>query len=542
MIRAERLSVTTPPKPGDAGIRCRLPIDGAVWVWHPGAGPGRRSAVRFSCPFTTSGEAVELEISADQRFILFCDGVEVGRGPDRGEPGGWACHRYRIGLPAGTHALDAVAWWLPDDERPGAQASVKPGFAVVGLGPHQAALSTGTAPWTARMLPWAVHPRPKELGYHVIGCGFDLDGAAPESDPAAPVAVQKTWDDLFGTVVAPWRCAPSPLPEQERALVAGGRVRLVQPDHATVMGPETGAGAFTGLAEGSPVTVPAGGTVQILWDFADYVCGYPRLVLAGGAGSTVEIGWAESLYDEAPHPHARKGDRAACAGKHWLGFADLVRHPGGERAYEIPWWRSGRWLRLAVTTGSEPLTIRDARPLRTGHPFTRRWAFAADRDLGGVLDLCERGLRRCVHETFVDCPYYEQMQYVGDTRVQALAWLAACGDPRPVRRALELFDRSRWVNGFVAERAPTTWPQMSATYSLVQPAMLRDYAMWVDDADTVRALLPGTRSAMEHALACIEDDLPHHLPGWLFCDWVARPDWARGVPGATGWKAGEGIV
>jgi alpha-L-rhamnosidase len=541
-ITAERLLVPPAPRPGDAAIRQRHPIDAATWVWHPDAAPGARSAVRFAVAFSTAGEPVELEISADQRFILSCDGVEIGRGPDRSEPGGWSCHRYRIALPAGAHRLDAVAWWLPDGERPGAQASVKPAFAVVGLGAHREALSTGIAAWTAQTLAWNVHPRPAQLGYHVIGCGFALDGAAADG-PAVPVAiVQKTWDDLFGTVATPWRCAPSPLPEQARSLVAGGRIRLVQHDHDLVMGAESGPGPYGGIAEGRPVTVPAGTTVQILWDFADYVCGYPRLVLAGGAGSTVEIGWAESLYDEAPHAHAAKGDRAACAGKHWLGFADLVLHPGGERAYDVPWWRSGRWLRLAITTGAESLTIRDARPLRTGHPFTRRWAFSTDRDLAGVLDLCERGLRNCVHETFVDCPYYEQMQYVGDTRVQALAWLAATGDARPVRRALELFDRSRWVNGFIAERVPTTWLQMSATYSLVQPALLRDYALWADDAETVRALLPGTRSAIEHALGCVEDDLPHHLPGWLFCDWVKRPDWARGVPGSTAWKSGDGVV
>jgi hypothetical protein len=35
--------------------------------------------------------------------------------------------------------------------------------------------------------------------------------------------------------------------------------------------------------------------MQILWDFEDYVCGYARLSLAGGAGSKVAIEWAEAL-------------------------------------------------------------------------------------------------------------------------------------------------------------------------------------------------------------------------------------------------------
>lgn len=549
-MNCERLSVAPLPRSGNAGIRTRYPIDGAAWVWHPDVPHGARSFVEFARDFALARDgALEFEISADQRFILACDDVEFGRGPDRAELGGWSAHRYRVTLPAGAHRLSALAWWLPETERPMAQATARPAFALVGLDDAAALLSTGQTAWRVRSLNgWRARPHPKAMGFHVIGCGFEVDGGAESGPWVTPVTVARGMDELYGSVTTPWRCEPSPLPEQARSLVTGGRIRVVQPDHASRIVAETPAGAWDGLPEGRPVTVPPHQTVQVLWDFTDYVCGYAQLALAGGAGSTVDVTWAEAPYEATPgasrpHQHAAKGDRGACAGKHWLGFGDLFHHPGGARRYASPWWRSGRWLRLAVATASEPLIIRDARPLRTGHPFTRRWAFDCDRDLGGVLDLCERGLRNCAHETFVDCPYYEQMQYVGDTRLQALAWLAATGDPRPVRRALELFDRSRWVNGFVAERAPTGQVQMSATYSLVQPAMLRDYALWTDDAATVRRLLPGTRAALEHAVACLDDTgLPALLPGWLFVDWVARPDWARGVPGATGWQTGAGVT
>ncbi|QDU72961.1 alpha-L-rhamnosidase-related protein [Mucisphaera calidilacus] len=537
-----RLPLSPAPRPGDAGSRHRYPIDTAAWVWAPGWQPDQRSFVRFSLDFlTTDDQPLLLEVTADQRYVLTLDGLEAGRGPDRAELNGWSFHRYKIPAHAGQHRLEAWCWWLPAREKPLAQVTHRPGFALVGLDHLRQTLTTGIAPWKAAVQNgWQPHPSPDKFGYHVVGCGFEIQGHARPEPPADAVVVHQARDQLDGVLTSPYRCEPSPLPEQQRSLFQGGTLRAVQHDHDTTIRSESNNPDLAPLTAGQPVEIPANTTLQLLWDLEDYLCAYPRLTLDNGRGSTVEMTWAESLYDHQAGAFEPKGDRAAVAGKQWLGFGDLFRHPGGHKHYDIPWWRSGRWLRLAIQTAEQPLTLRDARPLTTGYPHQPRWAFDCDHTFPAVFPLCEKSLARCVHETFIDCPYYEQLQYTGDTRVQALAWLATTADPRPVRRALELLDRSRWLNGFVAERAPTCEPQTSATYSLVQPAILRDYAMWADDAESVRSLLPGSRAALEHALACIDDTgLPTQLPGWLFVDWVARPDWERGVPGCTSPTPGE---
>lgn len=532
---AKRVPVATAERPGDAAIRIRYPIDRAVWIWHPAHRAGERAFVRFTLPFRLEEHCdLIFDVSADQRFILRIDGQEIGRGPDRSELGGWAFHRYRIRPAAGSHTLEALVWWLPRDERPIAQVSALPAFALAGIDQADTLLSTGKAPWRARLLDgWSIRKKSPQLAYHVIGCGFHLTGGMPEGGLTEPVVVTRGGDSLTGVVHTPWRCEPSPLPEQARSLFAGGRICWTQDNHETRLSHNAPRAEWERMVAGETITIPPASELQLLWDFETYVCAYPQIEVDGGKASHITMEWAEALYNEAPPTaHTPKGHRGEVAGKHWLGFGDSIDHPGGEATYAVPWWRSGRYLRLTLRTGEEALVIKDARPLQTGHPFSRRWTFACDEDLAEVLDLCESGLRHCVHETFVDCPYYEQMQYVGDTRTQALTWLAATGDRRPVQRALDLFDRSRWVNGFVAERCPTDQLQMSGTYSLIQPLILKDYAWWTDDAATVRRLLPGTRSMLECALACLdEDDLPSKLPGWLFVDWVARPDWPFGSPG-----------
>jgi hypothetical protein len=533
-MQPERIPVEPAPIPGNAGIVRRYPLDEAVWIWKGGMETGPSRFVEFLLRWTMDADSrVEFDLTADQRFRVEIDGRETGRGPDRSEFGGWSFHRYGADLAAGDHEIRVLCWWLSEGDRPVAQVSDRPAFALKGLGDLEAVLSTGEGDWRVRER-GDIRPGKKtgKLSYHVIGCSFELDGAVEPGSWEEPVPVLKTAPNSTGIVGAPWRLEPSPLAEQRRERFTGGRVRWTGEGVATTCGGDGNGREWQGLTRGGEVEIPANTSRTWFWDFETYVCGYPELDVCGGAGARVEMQWAESLY-ETPEPDAsdHKGHRGECAGKHWLGFGDTVLHPGGDRRYRVPWWRSGRWLRLVVTTGAEALILRDLRPLTTGYPFERAWRFAADEDLVPMLEVCEAGLRNCAHETFVDCPYYEQMQYLGDTRTQALTWMVASADPRPLIRALDLFDRSRWVNGFHAERCPTGELQMSATYSLVYPPLLRDAAWWLDEPEAVRRLLPGMRSALEAALACVDGEgLPSGLPGWLFVDWVDRPLWKHGLP------------
>lgn len=524
-LSATRVPVEPHPCPGNAGIRQRYPIDTVPWIWLPeGVGDSGIQVVRFQLAFELAAAATLcFDVSADQRYQLRLDGAVFGRGPDRAEAGGWSFHRYEVPLAAGPHCLEALCWWLAPQFAPQAQVSVRPGFVCAGVDEASKILNTGSAGWQVQALQGiSALPKCRKLSYHVIGCGFRLEAGRQEGPWLTPKPVFQGHDDRTGVMHAPWRCEPSPLPEQEAQLFAGGRIRGV-----------AAAESYQPLCQGFPVQIPAHSRVTLFWDFETYVCGYGRVHLRGGAGSVLGVEWAESLY-ESPEPEARmpKGKRSEIDGKHWLGFGDEVQHPGGEREEEFLWWRSGRWLRIEVQTAAEPLEILDLRPRRTGYPFTPRWQFLSSGISPELLQICEAGLRNCVHENFVDCPYYEQLQYLGDTRIQALSWLVTSGDPRPVARALELFDRSRWVNGFCAERCPSRELQMSATYSLFFPMLLRDFHYWCDEAARVRRHLPGMRASLEMALASLGDSgLPEHLPGWLFVDWVKAPFWRGGVPG-----------
>ncbi len=504
-------------------------LECATWIWSQDVDLEKGQILEWRLDFRSSAEELQFEVSADQRYQLFLDGVAFGRGPDRAEVGGWSVQAYRMSLSEGSHCLEARVWWFPEGLRPMAQCSVQAGFA---LWDPEKRISTGFAPWKLRnWQPWSCHAPPRELGYHVIGPSFEV---GPELDVSEvwedPVTVHEGRRDLYGHLPGPWRLAYTCMPEQISEGFQGGVIRAIWENGSWQ---ELPLEWLQGLTRGETLVLPPGTELEVIWDAQDYLCAYPRVCGKGGKGSRVEIEWAESLFDDPePFCHSPKGQRDRIAGKTWLGFGDVF-HLEGDGSWELPWWRSGRFLKLKLIAGEAALELRDLRPLRCGYPYRRDWELHTDLLSTALQEVCERGLISCVHETFVDCPYYEQMMYLGDTRIQALTWMLLCRDARPVKRALELFDRSRWVDGFCLERCPSWATQHSSTYSLIYPLMLRDYAWWREDADTVCRHLPGMRAMLETALACVgASGLPEQLPGWLYVDWVKEdPYWVRGVPG-----------
>jgi len=533
-MHVERFGVPAAALPADANIRYQYPIHRGQWIVHPEIHPREDSFCRYQLTFDLPAAAtLELHVSADQRFELCCDGTYVGMGPDRSDIAHWSFHAYRLVLEAGRHCLSADVHYLYQSH-PVAQISREPGF-VLYAADAPVILDTGRAPWKVQRLAGIRTERAAVRGYFVVGPNYVIDAAHYFTEGAwvdAVVLCPAGTDGGSGRIEPGWRLYPSGLPEQLLGSVKGGVIRVVASGLAEEAPFPSGNGAshpqWQALVDGCTALEIAPHTrVTALWDLAQYHTAYPQLTVQGGTGSRVKIEWAESCFlppdeTEADRRPRVKGDRNAVTGKVFAGYGDTFLPDGGERTFRPFWWRAGRYVRIMVETQADPLTLQSLQLQETRFPVENEGDFGcSDPQLDEVIAVAVRGIQMCAHETYMDCPYYEQLMYVGDTRLQMLTAYVMSPEDRLNQRGIALFDWSRRETGFVLERYPSAPLQLSATFSMIWVLMVRDQAWWRDDPVFVRDCLKGVRCLLEEFKAHqgTQALLPA-LPGWSFMDWV----------------------
>lgn len=105
-------------------------------------------------------------------------------------------------------------------------------------------------------------------------------------------------------------------------------------------------------------------------------------------------------------------------------------------------------MELRIVTGESSLELISISGLFTGYPLNEHSKVSFDsKDMDQIWEVGFRTARLCAHETYFDCPYYEQLQYIGDTRIQALISYYVSNDDRLVKNAIEHFYQSQNSDG-----------------------------------------------------------------------------------------------
>ena len=154
-------------------------------------------------------------------------------------------------------------------------------------------------------------------------------------------------------------------------------------------------------------TVPPRSTVTLLLDRGHLTTAYPELVTTGGRGAAITLTYTEAARAKAPDgKKGEKGNRNEIEGKAVAGLRDRFVTDGGRgRLFRPLWWRTFRYVEVAVQTADEALAIDDIRALFSAYPFEERGRFeSSDPVLGKIWEVGWRTARVCAHETYMDTP------------------------------------------------------------------------------------------------------------------------------------------
>lgn len=499
----------------------------AHWISSPTALPKAPGVFYFRREITLASVPAHywVHVSADNRFVLHVNGRYAGEGPARGDLFHWRFETIDLAplLQPGRNILAAVVWNF-GELAPVAQMSNRTGFLMQSDRQEDSAVNTG-AEWRVRQEPGrAALGHSGAHGYYAAGPGEMEDGRIldwnwdqPDDNAgwAPPRLIGRAATRQAQDADNNWELVEDPLPAMEHRLVdAGVPVRVA------------GLPSLPAFPA-APLTIPAHTHVILLLDHRELQTAYPELTVSGGREATINLTYAEALYDA----NGNKGNRNEIAGRHIEGITDRFIAGGGERRVFQPlWWRTWRYLQLDVTTEDAPLQLDSLRAWFSAYPFDAKAQISGDiPQLNSLWQTGWRTARLCAHETYMDAPYWEQLQYVGDTRIQALISYVMTGDSRLARQAITNIDDSRTPEGITQSRYPSGLPQFIPPFSLLWVGMLHDYWMYVDDPTLVQQILPHTRTVLDWFASRLRPDgLLGRMRWWEFGDWTG--DYPDGSP------------
>ncbi|HTZ46295.1 MAG TPA: alpha-L-rhamnosidase C-terminal domain-containing protein [Verrucomicrobiae bacterium] len=475
-----------------------------------------------------------VQVSADNQFVLYVNGKRVGAGPSHSDLAHWHYETFDLApfLHRGKNLLAATVWNFGVRSAV-SQMSDRTGFLMHGDTDTERAADTD-ATWQVEREYGIATFRPA-IGdfYFAAGPGERIDGAkfdwmwdrepSPQSG-AWTQAVTLGRGALRSERDAPnnWQLVADPLPPMEyKSIPIGNIVRATGIDKPV---------AF-------PCVVPAHSKATLLLDQSELVTAYPELLLTSGAGSRIRLTYAAALYDDK----GEKGNRNEIAGKHIKGTADeFAVGPGAKiQSFGPLSWRTWRFLQLDIETADDDLSIDALNVFFTAYPFEETAYFHShDATLTNIWNIGWRTARLDAHDTYMDTPYWERLQYIGDTRIQALISYAVAADDRLAQQAIAAFNHSRVPDGLTQSRYPSNLVQMIPTFSLLWIGMVHDFWLYRDDTDFVRRNLPGTRTVLDWYLQRQRPDgLLGKIPWWPFVDWGKDFDFGEPPQQADGGSA-----
>jgi len=468
-----------------------------------------------------------VHVSGDNRYRLFVYGTAVCFGPARGDLDHWRFESIDIApwLKKGKNVIASTVWNFAQ-YKPAAQISLQTAFILQGNSSKEEIANTD-ATWKV-IKDEAYSPieidGAKLQTFIVVGPGDAVDGIkypwnwesvgfddsqwlkAMEYINGAPIGVGT---DLL------WQLAPRSIPMMEefsQPLLDVRRCEGIRVDKLFLTG-------------GNPLTIPANSKVTVLLDQTFLTNAYPELTVSGGKYSKVVLTYAEALFDK----ERIKGNRNDITNKGIIGNTDVFISDGLEnRTFRTLWFRTFRYLQLDIETKDDALTLNSLIGKFNGYPLKENASFSSnDSSLNQIWKVGWRTARLCAGETYYDCPYYEQLQYIGDTRIQSLISLYVSGDDRLVRNALTLFDNSRIPEGLTRSRYPSSIGQVISTFSLFWIRMVHDYWMLRDDPEFVKEFLPGVKNVLNWFENRIDKKtgMIGSLPYWSFVDWPDEWPW-----------------
>lgn len=532
------------------------------WIWSPSWNPEDKEKPRivfFRKSIDIDGKIKEaaLHISADTRYKLYINGKFIEAGPSRGDLQIWFYDTIDIMpyLKDGINVIAVSVLRYPQDPEKGNHGMFRtpvPGLYVKGeirtVSGKQYVLSAD-ASWKCKKDDSVLFIREEErfapLIIHENAIGNpELFGWKTDTyDDSLWDAARPYINKEISKAISPGNLYPRTIPFMYRKERQFSGVMDVKKSGYTG---QDWADFINGK---KTLKFPAETEEIIELDAGEEMTGYLKTEFCHGKGSKVQFLYSEAYVQNGftgPEKIPVKRDRADNMNGHLQGYEDTYSvggfgSPDMPETYEPYWFRTFRFIRLHIITGQEPLTLCSMHYEETGYPLqVQTEVTTSDNTLADIWDISERTLRRCMHESYEDCPFYEQLQYIMDARQQILYTYAVSADDRLARKCLDDLKRSQRYDGLLNCCYPNCNPNVIPGFSVYYILMVYDHMMYFGNKKLIEEYMPAIhqilnffdRNLTPQGYVGKIGGMNMETPFWSFIDWAEEWNDTTGMPPA----------
>ncbi len=275
------------------------------------------------------------------------------------------------------------------------------------------------------------------------------------------------------------------------------------------------------------------GEGYVIYDTGEYTTAKVYIDLKAPKNSIVKVTYAECCSFAPPRyaiaQDKRIRDDVLNPDSRIDGGCDIIHASGEKETFSPFWFRAFRYIKIEYPQDTDcnisaPVYAPYFYPLDDAGSFE-----CSDDRYNKMWHISRNTLLCCTHEMYVDCPYYEQGQYIMDAGLEMLYTFRASSDKLMPRKSILDLAASQIDDGMLCANYPAKRTQVIPNFTLYWVLMAREYIRYSGDISSIKPLLGVIDKALEAFENLKNDDgLIGPTPYWAYIDWV--PGWPYGTP------------
>jgi hypothetical protein len=165
--------------------------------------------------------------------------------------------------------------------------------------------------------------------------------------------------------------------------------------------------------------------------------------------------------------------------------------------------------------------MRSLRVICSTYPQANHGEFAcSDQMLERIWRVSARTLELCSEDVYTDCPTYEQVSWVGDSRNESLVDLVVNGDPRLSEHTWFLAARSLERSPLVESHVPSGWRNLLPAWSFLWMRWADEHFRFTRDVSFAKSALPWLKRNVHGIASHINSKNLFQIHAWNMFDWA----------------------